>query len=228
MNKLIVLVLATYFSLATCFASFEIYDFETKRYLTPEEFALQSNPSGFYILGEQHYNPSIQKTQSEIVELLVSYHQLGSRFDLAWEFMNFNDHESIRTDWGLLQNRNMTLDTFLAKYGQNNAGTYHPIFETLLSNNGYFYGVNAPRSIKQQIIKGGLSSVDPKWIPPRVEVGGDDYLERFKKAMGGHVDEDMLKSYFLAQCYADSVMAHHLNQLSQNDLSFFGCGIFSQ
>ncbi|MCO4793240.1 MAG: ChaN family lipoprotein [Bacteriovoracaceae bacterium] len=207
-------------------ATYEVYDFKTQRYLTPTEFALQSEPQAFYILGEYHYNEPIQKAQASVMELLVNTHEAKAKFDLAWEFMNFNDHASIQTKWNAVQTRNLDIKTFLSDFGQSKADSYLPIFNAAINLKGNYYGVNAPRNIKKQIMDGGLSSVDPMWIPPRVEVGGDNYLERFREAMGGHVGDDVLKSYFLAQCYTDSVMAHYLNEFSKNDLTFLVVGAF--
>lgn len=207
-------------------ANIEVYDSINETYETLEDFAAQSSPKAFYILGEYHYNEVIQKAQAQVMKKIVEANMAQDNFDLAWEFMNFNDKEEQTNQWAQVLNGKLSVSAFLALFGQNNASSYDPVFQAAKELKADYYGVNAPRDIKSQIIKGGLSAVDPMWIPPRVEIGGDNYLERFKEAMGGHVGEDVLKSYFLAQCYTDSVMAHYLNKYSTNNLSFLVVGSF--
>jgi uncharacterized iron-regulated protein len=207
-------------------AEIEVYNTTTETFESLEDFARESSPEAFYILGEYHYNKVIQNAQAETIKKIVEAHNASSNFDLAWEFMNFNDKKEQALKWSQVLNGNLEIQNFLSLFGQRNASSYEPIFKVASNFKGYYFGVNAPRSIKSQIIKGGLSSVDPKWIPATVEIGGDEYFERFKQAMGGHVGDDVLKSYFLAQCYTDSVMAHYLNEYSKNDLSFLVVGSF--
>jgi len=225
MKTFIALVGLAFYSLSAI-AGIEVYNTSTDTYETLEDFAAQSSPSAFYILGEYHYNEVIQKTQAEVIQKIVEANLAEENFDLAWEFMNFNDQDEQEAQWKQVLNGKLSLEPFLALFGQNNASSYLPIFEVAQKLKANYYGVNAPRKIKSQIMKGGLSSVDPKWIPPRVEVGGDNYLERFRDAMGGHVPDDALKPYFLAQCYTDSVMAHYLNEFSKSNLSFLVVGSF--
>jgi uncharacterized iron-regulated protein len=207
-------------------AEIEVYNPTTETYESLDDFAKQSSPKAFYILGEYHYNEVIQKAQAETMKKIVEANFAASQFDMAWEFMNFNDKDEQVFQWTQVLSGKLGIPAFFALFGQQNSSSYQPIFQVAKDLKAHYFGVNAPRTIKSQIIKGGLNSVDPKWIPPRVEVGGDNYLERFEEAMGGHVGGDVLKSYFLAQCYTDSVMAHYLNEYSKNDLSFLVVGSF--
>ncbi len=224
--KLHALLIGLFLFTFSALAEIEVYDPATGVSETLEDFADQSSSSAFYILGEYHYNDVIQKAQADVMKSIVESNQAQKSFDLAWEFMNFNDRNEQANLWEQVLTGKLSIKSFLEKFGQTNATAYEPIFEVARDLKADYYGVNAPRTVKSQIIKGGLNSVDPKWLPPRVDVGGDNYLERFRAAMGGHVGDDVLQSYFLAQCYTDSVMAHYLNNFSKNNLSFLVVGSF--
>ncbi len=73
--------------------------------------------------------------------------------------------------------------------------------------------INAPQSLTRSVAKKGIDSLteeEKKLLPPDFELGRPDYLERFREAMGGHVEEKDLLRYFQAQSVWDETMAWQL------------------
>ncbi len=208
------------------YSKVEVYDFKRSQFYSLDTFASMMSPSGQYILGEFHYNDKIQKAQADFIGSMVKGHEMENNFDVHWEFLNYTDQPLIRDSFQRFQNNEISAIDFLTEFSQGNATSYQPILETIKKLGGHFSGVNAPRNIKKKIIKEGIESIDPSFIPPNMALGSDLYFEKFKEAMGGHINEDQLMGYYTAQCYTDSVMAYYVNQFSLTQLSFLVVGSF--
>jgi uncharacterized iron-regulated protein len=225
--KLIIFIIATLFSMMNdAFAAVQIFDFNTRTYESLESLSQRLPSRAQYLLGEFHYNKKIQQAQADFISQMVQTHQSAKAFDVNWEFLNYKDHAKIQENFRLYSLNQITVAQFLNTFNQGRGIAYQPILEVIKEFDGNLYGVNATRLIKKQIIKGGLGSISSNDIPPNMDMGSDLYFQLFKKAMGGHVNEEELKAYYLAQCYTDSVMSYHMTEFSTNPLSFLVVGSF--
>jgi uncharacterized iron-regulated protein len=207
-------------------ATTQIFDFKNRKYETLDSLTLKLPDNAHYVLGEYHYTDKVQQAQADFIGFMVKTHKNEYAFDVYWEFLNYKDQNEIENKFSLFIDNKITIEQFLSHFNQARGTSYYPILDITKNLNGNFYGVNATRKIKQKIIKNGLGSLNQNDIPPNMSMGSDLYLERFRVAMGGHVDEDQLKAYYIAQCYTDSVMSYYINQFSQHQLSFLVVGSF--
>jgi len=213
------------------FAGGEIYDYKNEKYLTLEQFAAEIPQSANVVMGEYHYIPLIQKGEGDIIRAVVDHWNLSGNFTLAWEFQDYVNHDSITDAFNKysadeISGVDLIKRLFGAAPGWESNMPYLEMFKATKDLSGVFIGVNAQRSVKQQIIKNGLESVDKGLIPPDMELGGTNYYERFKETMGGHGSPDLLYPYFVAQSYTDSVMAYQMERLGSYDLRFLVVGSF--
>ena len=207
-------------------ASVQIFNFDTRNYETLESLSLKLPGNAYYVLGEIHYSDKVQQAQADFISQMVITHNSEQAFDVNWEFLNYKDQNKIQKEFQRYSNNLINVEQFLEIFYQSRGNSYHPILATVKKYKGNFFGVNASRKIKQKLIKNGLGSLSPEDIPPNMEMGSDLYLELFRKAMGGHVNEEQLKAYYLAQCYTDSVMSYYVNFFNVNPLSFLIVGAF--
>jgi uncharacterized iron-regulated protein len=224
MNNFIVIVSIISFS---AFGKItQIYDTQSKRFLRYENFLSGLSSNGYIVLGEIHNTPSIQNSQAKIINDLVKSNGLEKDFTVMWEFLHYMDDQRDNKEYSRLFNGEINASQFIKNTAGERNLTYAPIFDTTSKLKGRIAGLNAYRSVKSQLIKGGLDSIDPKLIPPNMELGGDNYWKRFKKIMGGHVPSAKLERYYLAQCYTDSVMSYMANLKHKTNLSFIIAGSF--
>jgi uncharacterized iron-regulated protein len=52
-----------------------------------------------------------------------------------------------------------------------------------------------------------LTAEETALLPPNFELGNDHYYERFREVMKGHVPEEAIQNYFVAQSLWDETMA---------------------
>ena len=219
--------------LASFAASSEDRVFDTKknRFLTVKEFADLIPPRGQVVMGEYHYQGNIQKAQGVIIQAIVDRHFRYDNFSVSWEFLNYTDQTAVAESFLAYRNGEFdALELFkkwfpaAAKPEQNLP--YKAFVDVTSKNGGEVIAVNAPRKYKRVITAGGIDALDRDLLPPTYEIGSDNYLKRFKEAMGGHVPEDKIRNYFEAQCYTDTVMAHQMMAYSAFDLQFLIVGAF--
>lgn len=208
-----------------------IYNTKTGSYVSEAEFLNQLPLKGHIVLGEYHYRPLIQKAQGEIIQKYTQAHSQDNNLTVAWEFLEYPNQDDIEVTFDKYKTRRLNDDELLKELFPNSTNpeqnvAYLPIFQAAKNKNAQLIGTNAPRSWKSVITKGGLSSLDPQYLPPNMQLGSKNYKARFKEAMGGHVPEDLVQNYFEAQCYTDSVMAWAINEYSQFDLRFLVVGSF--
>jgi len=228
-------ILFSVFLLSICIVeksfSAEYLHLKSETGLSRSELAQKIAPNTIIILGEFHYNEFIQQEQALLTENIVNNLNRKGEFSLGWEFLNAKDQERIKQGLQLYQDNELNDDGFLQHLFPTSQNpfkntSYLPILKVVRDLEGDLRGVNAPRSLKSRIINNGLGSLAPHERPPIVEIGGGNYWERFETAMGNHVPADKLYSYFIAQCFTDSVMSHSLIMDTKNDLKFLVVGAF--
>lgn len=208
----------------------EIYSYKDQKSITLDQFLSEIDSEANFILGEYHYTPVIQKGHAEIIKSIVTKHKLQNQFSVGWEFLLHQDQAQIDSSFSDYKNDLLNGTKLIEDLmGTGNLAknlNYLPIFETTKALNGEFLGLNAPRTLKRVITSKGLNNLDATHIPPNMELGNANYLERFKAAMGGHVNNAVLMKYYEAQCYTDSVMAYTLESNSSTKTRFLVVGAF--
>lgn len=183
-----------------------VYDTKLNKAISYDNFILDLPSNGFIVLGEFHAVESIQNAQAQIIEDTVQRKKLFNQFKLGWEFLNYADQENVDALFRKVITNQLSIIEFLTKtVGKQNL-SYAPIFQALKNKSGKIVALNIDRAIKQKLINEGEDSIK-EHLPINYEVGGDLYKERFFKAMGDHVSDDMKLPYFKAQCLTDSVMS---------------------
>ena len=227
----ILLAISIAFTCFTAFAEDRVFDSKRQRFLTVKEFADLVPPRGQVVMGEYHYQGNIQKAQGKIIKAVVDRHFKYDEFSVAWEFLNYTEQTSVVKSFLSYKKKEINaLELFQkwfpasSKPGQNML--YISFVDAAASLGGEVIAVNAARKHKRVITADGIGALDPDLLPPTYEIGSDDYLERFKKAMGGHVPEDKIMRYFEAQSYTDTIIAHQLMAYSAYDLQFLIIGAF--
>lgn len=203
----------------------KVLELKNKTQITYEDFIHKLNARGFIVLGEFHNTPHIQNAQAKIIQDKASFE--NASVNLMWEFLNFTDQKEITKDYIRLQSNEVTTSEFIIKHaGQSNIG-YASIFNAIKDLKSGVYGLNAPRSVKKKLMDEGLESLPQNLVPPNMYIGGADYEQRFIEAMGGHAPESVIKKYFLAQCYTDSIMAYKaFKNEGPDELNFIIAGSF--
>lgn len=204
----------------------QLFDMKAQAEISFEEFEMLVPKAAHIIMGEYHDDLVIQVGQKTIIESVVS--KRTTDFTLSWEFLNFPDQSTI--DQSLLSLKNKSLsdaDFMKVFYPGGQYQNYLAPISTLKTYEGNLIGINAPRTWKRLITKDGLANLDPKYLPPNMELGTPNYEERFYAALGGggHAPNETLVRYYEAQCYTDSVMAWQSEQNS-SDLNFVMVGSF--
>ncbi|WP_127715705.1 ChaN family lipoprotein [Halobacteriovorax sp. HLS] len=202
-----------------------VYNTQTRDYIEYERFITQLPDAGHIVLGEFHNIKEIQSAQAKIIKDKIKAEDAYSTAQIMWEFINFTDQENINSTYQQFLKRSISAEEFVTKISGKQNISYTPILELTALTGRAPIALNLPREIKKQAMEGGIDSIDPIFVPSHHYLGGDDYLSRFREAMGGHAPEDMIQKYFLAQCLTDSVMSDKANT-SHLGLSFIIAGSF--
>ena len=226
MKNLILCLLPLLISLNSSASITEIYDTKTKTTISLSELVKLLPGQAQFILGEYHNTPEIQQAQAIFISEKVIYENAQTRSSVFWEFLNYTDQDKINREMISLKSDLMNTTEFITKTAGKHNLSYAPIINAVKALNIDLYGINLPRKIKQEVMKGGINSVDPSYIPRNHYVGGELYRERFLAAMGGHVPAEKVDKYFLAQCLTDSVMAEKISSNDQHLLNFTIAGSF--
>lgn len=187
-----------------------IYNSHTKEKLDAQVFFKELTAHQIYVLGEFHNTIEIQNAQAQFIENFIVSHPTNNDFVLHWEFLNFTENSFIKKNFQLLISNKISAHKFLEHTLGQQYMSYLPIIKSLKRLNGDINGINLPRTLKQQIIKEGIESIDPNLISPYHYVGGKNYLDRFSSVMGNHVPSYQLAKYFEVQCLVDSTMAYQI------------------
>jgi uncharacterized iron-regulated protein len=226
MQLITMLLINLIFSSTDLFSATTVYNFHNSQYQSIREVSQFLSGQAHYLLGEFHYNDKVQNAQAHFISEMVKAHQADGAFDVHWEFLNYKSNDLIKKKFIKFKQDVLSVEQFLDSFNQSRAISYRSILNVTKKYNGQLYGVNASRKVKGQIIKDGLGSLNPEDIPPNMKLGSAHYFERFKQVMAGHVSEEELKAYYLAQCYTDAVMSYYMNNLSNNPLAFLIVGAF--
>lgn len=208
-----------------------IYDTKLEQSIEYETFIESLPESMRMVLGEYHYMESIQSAQAQVIKDTVNRNNSASAFTVGWEFLNYIDQQNIAS--ALVDYKSELLDdqAFFAKLFPNSSNPglnspYSHIMRVLKELDGQLIGTNATRATKRKLRLEGIDALEPEQVPPNHRLGGENYLERFKEAMQGHMSEELLQGYFLAQSYTDSVISYQLEKLATNSLAFLVVGSF--
>ncbi len=213
------------------FAKIKIFDTNKEKYIEFQEMIQEIPANSNVVLGEYHYQKSIQLMQGKIIQQVVKYHNAQKQFSVGWEFLNFYENTFIQPligqyKNGLLSDKNLIDELFMGTNNSNNY-LYLPIFQTIKELDGDFYGLNVGRNIRAKVVKEGIDSINQSMVPANYKLGSDLYFTRFKEAMGGgHTPDHLILPYFTAQSLTDSVMAYHLLENSKHNLTFTVVGSF--
>ncbi len=223
-------IILVFFSKSVC-AEFKIYAPNSKQDISLDQFLLQTQNTDNFVFGEFHGDGPIQQAQADLMKNIVEFRGTEQNFDLGWEFLNFEDQDrnsKILKEYadGNLERDLLMKDLFPGNSNLEYYNTYLPLFDVLKTHQGSLLSLNVSREIKTQVREKGLESLDQKYIPPFFKLGGDNYFDRFKEAMGEHIPADKLPSYFLAQCYTDDMMAWQMEIQKTKKLQFLVMGAF--
>ena len=204
----------------------EIYQPKTGKTLSFQEFISHLPDSGHVVMGEFHNQAPIQNAQAQIINEKVQRSQAFGDFSIHWEFLNHTEQERTEEIFFEFIANLITAEEFISQVLSSRYVEYSPLAQVAKDLQGELRGINLPRKYKQQVIAGGIRSINSDLVPSSHYVGGDRYFERFKKVMRDHVPADKLYAYFVAQCLTDSVMADQISKYSQKRLNFVVAGSF--
>jgi len=191
----------------TSYANPIIYSLNDKEIISEQRFIHSIRAVNHFVFGEFHYHKCIQDTEAYFIKIITD--NRDREFTVGMEFINNDvqeetDYWSIEYMSGAIGLRDFTFK-LLGENSQNLR--YSPILRETILNNGELLGTNSPRDIKTKMIKDGYESIPDKYKTQDFYDGSYQYFERFKKAMEGHVGDEALSKYFLAQVYTDNYIA---------------------
>lgn len=224
--KSIFIIILMILPIISCASSTKVFDTKKSNYISSQELINTLPAQGIFILGEFHNDTAIQNAQAQLIQKKVLLENAQNDFTVNWEFINHTEEAKTQKLYKELLESNITVQQFISLTAGKQNTVYAPIIEVSKNLQGEFRGVNLPRSLKQKVIKEGIQSIDPKYIPSFHYDGGAEYKERFLEVMGNHVPTNKLDSYFTAQCLTDSVMAEQVHINATKSLSFLIAGSF--
>ncbi|ATH09341.1 hypothetical protein BIY24_15750 [Halobacteriovorax marinus] len=222
MKKLLICLL---FSISSYANIVSIYNTKNNSFLSYTQFINDLNESGYIVLGEFHNFENIQKAQAKIIKDKTRLAASEDSVQIMWEFLNHTEQKSINSEFSRYMNGAITTTEFITNTAGKQNLSYSPIMEVAKDFARAPIALNLPRSLKKKVMDEGINSIDPSLVPAHHYVGGDQYRERFKRAMGGHMPDESFEKYFLAQCLTDSVMSDIANKNEMN-LNFIVAGSF--
>jgi uncharacterized iron-regulated protein len=207
-----------------------IFDLAAQKELTKAEFLAKTSPKHTIVLGEYHYQFEIQRLQGEIIADVVKHHQGQDNFSLAWEFFEYDLNQTIQSAFSDYSADLISSNDFLRQSFPNSKDPlkYGPYLKSINATKklkGSIISTNATRAVKSILMAQGRSSLEAKDLPLIYPEATPNYFNRFKIAMGGHVDDQALKKYFKAQHYTDVIIASKMSEARQ-ELSFLIVGAF--
>jgi uncharacterized iron-regulated protein len=212
--------------LQTACASERIFDVRERREIPREEFLSRVASVDELVVGEKHDTPSVQNAEARLFAEFAKQRKAPVTF--AWEFWNWSEREKLALVYAEFANGVISGEKFLRwMHGQENPElSYLPLMEAVKRARAKVLPLNLTREEKAPVVKGGISKVDPKLLPPGFEMGGKEYLTRFIDAMGGHGDPAKIANYFAAQCLVDDVAAFHFARDRETNDAFLVIGGF--
>ncbi len=226
---MVIQIILTFFFTLTAYAGWDgkIFNVASKQEITRTEFLTDLSLSNVIVIGEKHYTQKIQDQEGKIISDVVTFTNKKNHFSLSWEFLNASSQKETQILFNQVINHEMTIAEFLfVTQGTTKAAVYTPLIEATARLGGKLSGGNLSREEKAPVIKGGLSALDPKLLPPDFQLGGANYLERFTEVMSGHATPEQVTNYFAAQSLVDDSIAYHLTKEEGVSLKFLVIGAF--
>jgi len=221
-NFLIVFALLTSLNLSAKVVG--VYNTAEKAEQSYTSFLNSIADSRYIVLGEFHYDLPIQEAEGRII-LDVSALAPAATKNVMWEFLNVTDQQMIDSLYNEVMAGKLTSEEFILKtLGDQNA-PYAFVISAARETRAGLIAMNLPREQKQKVIKEGIQSIDPKFVPASHYLSGKNYYDRFVDSMGGHVPAEKIQSYYVAQCLVDSVMSDTAVR-RKADLNFLVAGSF--
>lgn len=223
------MLVITFAILLSACSQAKIYDLKNQKYIEKKELIESIEDKQNIVLGEYHYQPRIQQLQGELIKDIVIAKQVKS-FSLSWEFFEYDLNKEIQEAFNSYKNNEITsLDFFkksfpTSKNPEQNM-PYIKSIDVAKNLNGSIVTTNATREVKKLLMESGRRSLEAKDQPLKYLASTENYLKRFKEAMGGHVGDQELKKYFEAQHYTDQIIASKVFE-SRDNLNFLIVGSF--
>jgi uncharacterized iron-regulated protein len=208
-----------------------VYDLRHDREIHPQSLPQKISTPITIVLSEQHYQPSIQKTQAEVIRSIVQHHNLQGKFSVGWEFLDFTDQDLIddlTSQWGegIIDDETFIRKLFPSAKSSEKNRIYLPILRAVRDFEGQLLGVNAPRDWKKIVTSQGLGGLETHQMPSQCNSSQNNYRDRFFEVMSDHIQQATLERYFEAQLYTDCTIANILTNKSKHDLKFLIIGSF--
>lgn len=186
-----------------------IWSTRDARWLTLSEWREQAVQAGdVIVLGEQH---AVGQTLSERVHhanqlrLMEEVSRVHS-VSLGMEFFDYLKQDTL----DLYLNGQLNESDFLATmgWGGNAYALYRPQVNFPYQNGGWTWGLNIPRALSSKVSRGQTFTAEEQaLLPPLWERGGPEYFARFSDTMKGHVSDQKIEAFFMAQSLWDDTMA---------------------
>lgn len=221
-NFLIVFALLTSLNLSAKVVG--VYNTADKAEQSYKSFLKAIADSRYIVLGEFHYDLPIQEAEGQIIQDVSALAPAVTK-NVMWEFLNVTDQQMIDSLYNEVMAGKLTSEEFILKtLGDQNA-PYASVISAARETRAGLIALNLPREQKQKVIKEGIQSIDPKFVPASHYLSGKNYYDRFVDSMGGHVPAEKIQSYYVAQCLVDSVMSDTAVR-RKADLNFLVAGSF--
>lgn len=159
------------------------------------------------VIGEMHGQ---SKIRDQHLSILSGLRSAGLTVSVGMEFFNYTDQEFVQNYRAGILSEDQFKQT--VKWSGFDFSIYKSQLLFPQSSLGeYGVGLNIPRSVTQVISKKGLEGLSAdqlKLMPPDFTLGTSSYRERFYALMSdGHIPQDKLPNYFVAQSTWDETMA---------------------
>jgi len=183
---------------------------ESGEIVSIEGLVSEISPGSTLFLGELHGFEVVASGQMQVLEEL---RRQGHKVDVGLEFFTYTKQSVVdQFVHGMINE-----GTFLDQVGWAKSmdfGFYRKQALFPRHDQGEFtWAINAPQNVTRSVAKRGLENLteeEKQLLPPNLELGRADYLDRFRESMGGHVEEKDLLRYFQAQSVWDETMAWQL------------------
>jgi uncharacterized iron-regulated protein len=181
-----------------------------------------------FVLGEEHYNPPVQKAEAWLIDRLASQLAKSQPLIFGWEFLNTIDRMTIHDSYSRYERQEISSEELLQQlFPAGPASTeYIPVLETARRHEAQLIPTNLSRVQKNPVTREGIEALDPLLLPPDFSLGGPLYWMRFQEAMGPHPLPYPIENYFAAQSLTDEVMATELLKGPDSSLRVLITGAF--
>ena len=205
----VALLAASCSSIPRLTGSWVAVDTATHESVSLDEMADALQGEDVVFLGEEHGNSVAHSLQFELTKKL--YERRGSLIVTLEMFER--DVDFTLEDY---LNGKLSEDEFLerSRPWPSYSDDYRPVVEWAKENGVRVVAGNVPRPVARRVAYEGVGAVrHEKWMPAELEAPHDEYLSRFKEAMGGRRNgplSERLYNWYTAQCVKDEVMAESI------------------